>query len=513
MVNIGPSGTAEPPSSISDSSEHNQPTGSIVLSCNILSRNENTASNQPGESSSQSSYTLIATVLQGDAAALPVDEDIQLAPEPPKMEFADPPPPYEATPRRDSSATNMIEKTPKSSTHINATESFSESHTSNQLSPRIEDSLAELDDLEDELEAINQVTSSGAMPSAKRQPKLLPSVNAKQGSASPNRNSMSATARLKVSTSDQKTVRRASSLTLRDKTDRKAERCETPIQRKTTSASATKSTGGRTNGGLVTAKSTKPLTKPDFELPGEAVARRLKEQREARMAQQAEEKKAATVPTRLRSTKPLTVPSFELPGEAISRRKREERDARLKAQAEEERKRREFKARPFRPNGVPSTLPRETATSRARQSIMESTQQSPSRQVGSKTLTRPSAGSSTGTPSFSRSSTTSRGRNSMAGGDGGLSRGTSASTKRSSVSIEDLAFQKLRAREILEQDNSFRREKEQTKQERESMAKSARDLAAERTRAASRDWAEKKRRKELALLEAMKAGSEQMTPE
>lgn len=95
-----------------------------------------------------------------------------------------------------------------------------------------------------------------------------------------------------------------------------------------------------------TVKSSKPVTKASFELPGEAISRRLKEQREARQARkEASEDSAAPVRTisgpQVKSTKPLTVSNFELPGEAISRRKKEALDARLKAEEDEERKRRE----------------------------------------------------------------------------------------------------------------------------------------------------------------------------
>lgn len=95
-----------------------------------------------------------------------------------------------------------------------------------------------------------------------------------------------------------------------------------------------------------TVKSSKPVTKASFELPGEAISRRIKEQREARQARkEASEENAVIVRSvsgpQVKSTKPLTVSNFELPGEAISRRKKEALDARLKAEEEQERKRRE----------------------------------------------------------------------------------------------------------------------------------------------------------------------------
>ncbi|KAG7151572.1 hypothetical protein HYQ46_012641 [Verticillium longisporum] len=106
-------------------------------------------------------------------------------------------------------------------------------------------------------------------------------------------------------------------------------------------------------------KSAKAPTKASFELPGEAVARRIKEQREARRAaaaaaaaaQASPDKTTATttpMPQRSRSTKAPTRPNFELPGEAISRRKREQREKELREQEEAEKKRREFRAQPSR---------------------------------------------------------------------------------------------------------------------------------------------------------------------
>jgi hypothetical protein len=98
----------------------------------------------------------------------------------------------------------------------------------------------------------------------------------------------------------------------------------------------------------------------------------LKEKREARQAQRESSEdtvvRSTSGPKIVRSSKPPTRPTFELPGEAISRRKREAQEARLKAQEEEERARREFKAKPLRTSVVPSVVPRDTVASRARQS-------------------------------------------------------------------------------------------------------------------------------------------------
>jgi hypothetical protein len=66
------------------------------------------------------------------------------------------------------------------------------------------------------------------------------------------------------------------------------------------------------------------------------------------------------------------------------------------------------------------------------------------------------------------------------------------------VSLEELHAQRQRGREILVRDKCYTQERENGKRERETAAKMAREEAAERSRMASREWAEKKRGKEVA---------------
>ncbi|KAK1719847.1 hypothetical protein BDP67DRAFT_502900 [Colletotrichum lupini] len=252
------------------------------------------------------------------------------------------------------------------------------------------------------------------------------------------------------------------------------------------------------------AKSTRAPTKPSFELPGEATARDIKARRDARLAQQAQEKAAAAVPQRTRSLKAPTKPNFELPGEAISRRKREEREARLKQQEEDERRRREFKASPIKARLGTATQPRETVASRARQnkgseaSDMESPSKRSSIMGTPRTLARTS---STRSPQ-------TRGRGtSQSGTETQLSRATSTSTgsmsgKRSALSVEEIEQQKVKGREVFHRDNSYTQDKERERREREWNAKMAREQAAERSRQASREWREKQQRSKLAVLAA-----------
>ncbi len=84
------------------------------------------------------------------------------------------------------------------------------------------------------------------------------------------------------------------------------------------------------------------------------------------------------------------------------------------------------------------------------------------------------------------------------------SRATSTSTgsvsgKRSSLSIEDVQIQKLRGHEIYRRDNSWTDSRIRDKCERETLAKLAREEAAERSRQKSREWAAKQAKKRMAI--------------
>ncbi|TVY35900.1 hypothetical protein LOCC1_G008229 [Lachnellula occidentalis] len=254
-------------------------------------------------------------------------------------------------------------------------------------------------------------------------------------------------------------------------------------------------------------KSTKPPTRPSFELPGEAVARKLKEQREARLAQRESSEdnshtsRAVSGPKTIKSTKPPTKSTFELPGEALSRRKREAHEARLKAQEEEERKRREFKAKPLRKSIVPDVVPRDTVTSRARQSRigLENTED--------ENLSVAKRGSNVGAhrPSLQQLSLANMSAQRAPGPKGGLTRKPSTVSGPSmsglhmqrTVSDKEVLVQRQRAKEIYTRDAKMIEDMEREKQAREAAAKRAREEAAERGRQASRDWAEKQRVKKL----------------
>ncbi|KAM0272875.1 hypothetical protein ACHAQH_008529 [Verticillium albo-atrum] len=404
---------------------------------------------------------------------------------------------------------------------------------------RIEDSVEALDKLEDELEELDAATRFDHFVSPKKNKRrslmtmgevarIDKSDVSRSSSVTHSSMGKSATVRIKP-TAPRPALRKSASVMSLTKNELKAGptvteevksapiMCRKPVVTRPPSLLPPKAA----------VKSTKAPTKPTFELPGEAVARRIKEQREARRAAAAQadpDKVAAataTLPQRSRSTKAPTRPNFELPGEVISKRKREQREKELREQEEAEKKRREFRAQPVRINPAFSTVPRETAASRARRvktgpgseetASLVRTSSVTTSSTASKRMSMASGG--TARPALARAASTSsrpRGRDFTASLDGPLaSRGTSSSTgsgsgsssKRSPVSTEEVQRQRLRGKVIYEQDNCYTEERERERREREASAKRAREEAAERSRQAGRAWAEKQKRRLTASFE------------
>lgn len=395
---------------------------------------------------------------------------------------------------------------------------FTRSVTSSPAAPKIlsiEDSLEALDRLEEELEAVNAVTHFGRVPSPEipplgRSPGRSPAQLQRAGSraahtpASANRPRSSlyaATVRIKPTDPGRAGPYRSRSMSVG------AEEGEAPAAAKAEGVSESPARRPVARPASLAppkplVKSNKPRTMPTFELPGEAIARKLKEKKEARLSMQLEVGKSpaaaikAATPQRTRSTRLLPRPTFELPGEAISRRKREQREAQIRAQEEEEQRRREFKARPIMAGlRQPSSAPRETVASRARQTKVSQMENGAAMSASMKRL------SLAATQSPLVASSQSRGR-AVATSPSQLSRATSVaassvsgSGKRSTISAEDAAQHKVRGKEILARDNRYANDRERGRAEREVLAKLAREQAAERSRQLSREWAEKQRRK------------------
>ncbi|OBT94793.2 hypothetical protein VE01_06343 [Pseudogymnoascus verrucosus] len=249
-------------------------------------------------------------------------------------------------------------------------------------------------------------------------------------------------------------------------------------------------------------KSTKAPTRSTFELPGEAISRKLKEQREARIAQRQSSVSSDSTPPivsakamapKVKSTKAPTRPTFELPGEALSRKKREAHEARLKAQEEEEKKRREFKAKPVRRSIAPSMQPRQTAASLARRSIMNPDDAGEGLVVSKRRsvigVPRPSL-----TAQNLANSSAPRTRVTAQGGGHMTATAMSDASQRSSSGVPSLV-PKLSGRDIYKRDARALEGAERERKEKEAAAKKAREEAAEKGRQASREWAAKQRRK------------------
>ena len=380
---------------------------------------------------------------------------------------------------------------------------------------RIEDSVEALDQLEEALEAIdeaalaNKLTSPEQLYTTKNTvvtKKAVKDANAalqKSVSTPPNVKA-SATVRAKAVTAKAPAPQRSQSLKV------KAATVNTSATEESKPTGPPKRASVKRPMSLLPpkqpAKSTKPATRPTFELPGEAIAKKLKEQREARLAQRGSSEdpsRAAPLTSApvIKSTKPPTRTNFELPGEAVSRRKREAHDARIKAQEEEERKKREFKARPVLKSVAPTTLPRDTVASRARQSRIGLENMD----IGCLIVSK-QRGSNVGAhrPSIHHlnlaniSAPRSPGPNS-----GVLTRKPSTTSTVPSigsrtVSDKDVQIQRQRAKEIYNRDAKRAEDIERERKEREAAAKRSREEAAERGRQASREWAEKQRAKKLA---------------
>jgi hypothetical protein len=395
---------------------------------------------------------------------------------------------------------------------------------------RIEDSVEALDKLEEALEALDQVAMAERMLSPEELKEKVAQVKAqdsvdprekrkvvKETEAKGARKQTStkgqpvkpgyASMRVKPTVAKQPVVKKASSMIFK----LAAESTKPDEECPKTQPSAKAPVKAKRPVSLLPpkepAKSTKPPTRPTFQLPGEAVAQKLKEKREARLAQRESSEDSfhtARVVSgpKIKSTKPPTRPTFVLPGEAVSQRKREAQEAKLRAQEEEERKRREFKAKPIRNSILPDFVPRETVASLARRSKIGVEGMDLGDFAGSKrgslivgghrpslsqaTMANTSAPRTKAPVPVRKPSPTTYGP-SMSG-----------KALQRSVSVTDVQVQRQRAKEIYNRDNKMAEDIEREKREREAAAKRAREEAAERGRQASREWAEKQLAKKMA---------------
>ncbi|TVY42195.1 hypothetical protein LSUB1_G002698 [Lachnellula subtilissima] len=372
---------------------------------------------------------------------------------------------------------------------------------------RIEDSVEALDQLEEALEALDQAAQPERIASPKRLRKKLSQEQPLRPPKQQTPKTGYASMRVKPTAPKQRpSIKKATSMIFKPV----AAESDKPLPEEVKVQPAGKAPVKRPisllppKGPL---KSTKPPTRASFELPGEAVARKLKEQREARLAQRESNEesshtsRAVSGPKTIKSAKPPTKSTFELPGEALSRRKREAHEARLKAQEEEDRKRREFKAKPLRKSIVPDVVPRDTVASRARQSRIGLEHM----EDGDFSVAKRGSNVGAHRPSLQQLSLANMSAQRAPGPKSGLTRKPSTISGPSmsglhmqrTVSDKEVLIQRQRAKEIYTRDAKLTEDMERERQAREAAAKRAREEAAERGRQASRDWAEKQRVKKL----------------
>ncbi|KAI5250370.1 hypothetical protein E4T43_00113 [Aureobasidium subglaciale] len=236
-------------------------------------------------------------------------------------------------------------------------------------------------------------------------------------------------------------------------------------------------------------KSSKPPTKATFQLPGEAVAAKLKAEKEERQKRQEENgnvaaKKAYIPPVTTKSTKPVTKATFQLSSDVFAAKMKAQKEERQKKEKDEEEKREAarktgFKARPVPKVKEPAVV-RMNAASRARIPSNETNSTTRTTSVRDSISTTASKRLSSFHPTASSSSTAEL-----------PPRAATSFQKRQSM-----APFVSKGKEVFGRAVATKEKEDKEKKEKEEAAKKARAEAAEKGRQASRDWAAKKKEKE-----------------
>lgn len=246
---------------------------------------------------------------------------------------------------------------------------------------------------------------------------------------------------------------------------------------------------------FVPAKSAKPVTTSTFALPGEAVAAKLKAQREERLKNEAQQGRKVSDPVSkaptVKSTKPVTTSTFALPGEAVAAKLKAQREERAKKEeTPEEQPKKVFKARPVPKASRPSVLPRENKASQARMSLMTTSSDKENvapRESMTLSVPKPRVDANKANSSVRRTTSV---KTVIAPRISSLTLG-----QKSTVTKEDAAQQKVRGKEVMGRVKAQVALAEKDRKDKEDAARKARADAAERGRQASREWAEKQKKK------------------
>jgi hypothetical protein len=242
-----------------------------------------------------------------------------------------------------------------------------------------------------------------------------------------------------------------------------------------------------------TQKSTKAPTKATFQLPGEAVAAKLKQEKEERQKRQEENGGAAATkssyvpPVVQKSTKPVTKATFQLSSDVFAAKMKQQKEAKLAKQKEEDEKREKergaFKARPAPKISKPAEV-RQTTASRAR---LPSSEPSTSALKRASSVRDPNTTQKRLSSFHPSTSTTTL-----------PPRATTSFQKRQSIapSASASAASASKGKQVFGRAKEEKEKEEKEKKEKEEAAKKARSEAAELGRQKSREWAEKKKREE-----------------
>ena len=207
-----------------------------------------------------------------------------------------------------------------------------------------------------------------------------------------------------------------------------------------------------------------------------------------------------TPPPPPKSKKPTTQGSFQLPGEAVAAKLKAAREARMAKEAEEAEKKEKkvaFKARPAPKAAGDVPAVRQTNASRARESIMTgkpapapSATHKRSNTVANTTTDRPrttlSAKPATTVSSKPRASTS-------------LANISKPRASTSTTTAAQRITSSSKGKEVFSRAANAKAAAEKEKSEKEAAAKKARAEASERGRVASREWAEKQRLRKLGI--------------
>ncbi|THY71031.1 hypothetical protein D6C86_10125 [Aureobasidium pullulans] len=239
-------------------------------------------------------------------------------------------------------------------------------------------------------------------------------------------------------------------------------------------------------------KSTKAPTRATFQLPGEAIAAKLKadkEERQKRLESEGPAKKSTFVPpVTQKSTKPVTKATFQLSSDAFAAKMKAQKEERARRAQEEEEKmaaqrKQGFKARPA-PKIKEPALVRQTAASRARLPSNDTNTGGLKRATSVREPTSTAAKrQSSFQPSVSTSSTMTL-----------PPRASTSFQKRQSTAAPFVS----KGKEVFSRAAEKKEKEDREKKDKEDAAKKARVEAAEKGRLASREWAARRKSKVVA---------------